>query len=87
MNIYYTSPHVQQLPPGHRFPMGKYERLRQRLGQELPQLRLSLADPVSDGELALVHTPAYIWPGAPTMLTPTRAAVFVSSMTPPCVPG
>ena len=59
MNIYYTSPHVQQLPPGHRFPMGKYERLRQRLGQELPQLRLSLADPVSDGELALVHTPAF----------------------------
>jgi len=40
--------------------MGKYERLRARLGQELPQLKLSLADPVSDGELALVHTPAYI---------------------------
>ena len=60
VNIYYATPHVQQLPPGHRFPMGKYERLRQRLGQELPELRLSLADPVSDGELALVHSPAYI---------------------------
>ena len=60
MNIYYATPHVQLLPPGHRFPMGKYERLRTRLGEELPQLRLSLADPVSDGELALVHTPAYI---------------------------
>ena len=60
MNIYYATPHVQQLPPGHRFPMGKYERLRTRLGEELPQLRLSLAEPVSDGELALVHTPAYI---------------------------
>ena len=60
MNIYYATPHVQQLPPGHRFPMGKYERLRTRLGEELHDLRLSLAEPVSDGELALVHTPAYI---------------------------
>ena len=40
--------------------MGKYELLRQRLADELPDLRLALAEPASDGELALVHTPAYI---------------------------
>ena len=40
--------------------MGKYELLRQRLAAELPQLTLALAEPASDGELALVHTPDYI---------------------------
>ena len=40
--------------------MGKYELLRQRLAAELPQLQLALAEPASDGELALVHTPGYI---------------------------
>jgi acetoin utilization deacetylase AcuC-like enzyme len=34
--------------------------LRQRLAAELPQLQLQLADPASDGELALVHTPSYV---------------------------
>ena len=60
MKVYYATPHVQQLPPGHRFPMGKYELLRARLAAELPLLRAELAQPASDGELALVHTPAYI---------------------------
>ena len=40
--------------------MGKYELLRARLSAELPQLRAELAEPASDGELALVHTPTYI---------------------------
>ena len=60
MHIYFAATHIQRLPEGHRFPMGKYELLRQRLAAELPQLRLVLAEPASDGELALVHTPAYI---------------------------
>ena len=60
MHIYYAAMHIQRLPEGHRFPMGKYELLRQRLADELPDLRLALAEPASDGELALVHTPAYI---------------------------
>ena len=34
--------------------------MRQRLAAELPQLQLQLADPASDGELALVHTPSYV---------------------------
>ncbi len=40
--------------------MGKYELLRQRLADELPHLRLALADPATDGELALVHSPDYV---------------------------
>lgn len=60
MKLFYAATSLQTLPAGHRFPMGKYEILRQRLVAELPQLQLQLADPASDGELALVHTPSYV---------------------------
>ena len=40
--------------------MAKYARLRERLSRELPQVELCEAQPASDGELALVHTPTYI---------------------------
>ncbi len=40
--------------------MAKYARLRERLARELPQVELCEAQPASDGELALVHTPTYI---------------------------
>lgn len=60
VKIFYATPHVQKLPEGHRFPMGKYELLRERLAQELSDVRLHLADPASDGVLALVHDPRYV---------------------------
>lgn len=60
MQIYYAATQLQKLPDGHRFPMGKYELLRERLAGELPELRLRLAPEASDGELALAHTPDYI---------------------------
>ena len=60
MHIYYAATHIQKLPDGHRFPMGKYELLRGRLATELPNLTLNLAEPATDGELALAHSPAYI---------------------------
>jgi acetoin utilization deacetylase AcuC-like enzyme len=60
MKLFYAATHIQTLPAGHRFPMGKYELLRQRLAAEMPPLTLHLADPASEGELALVHTPLYI---------------------------
>ena len=59
VKIYYATPKVQTLPPGHRFPMGKYELLRERL-DAWPQIERILSQPASDGELALVHTPDYI---------------------------
>ncbi|MGE0098466.1 MAG: histone deacetylase [Hydrogenophaga sp.] len=60
MQAFYADHFVLPLPSGHRFPMAKYARLRERLSAELPEVQLDQALPASDGELALVHTPAYI---------------------------
>ena len=60
MHAYYADHFVLPLPEGHRFPMRKYSRLRDRLTQELPGVVMREAPAASDGELALVHTPTYI---------------------------
>ncbi len=60
MRVFYADQFVLPLPAGHRFPMAKYRLLRDRLAAEVPEVRLMRAEPASDGELALVHTPAYI---------------------------
>ena len=60
MQVYYATQFVLPLPAGHRFPMAKYQLLRDRLTAELPELELRQALPASDGELALVHSPAYV---------------------------
>jgi acetoin utilization deacetylase AcuC-like enzyme len=60
MRVFYAIQFVLPLPPGHRFPMEKYRLLRDRLAAELPDIQLLQATPASEGELALVHTPAYI---------------------------
>lgn len=60
MQVFYADQFVLPLPPGHRFPMAKYRMLRDRLADELSTVRLMPAQPASDGELALAHSPAYI---------------------------
>ena len=60
MQVYYAVQFVLPLPPGHRFPMARYQLLRDRLVAELPAVELMGALPATDGELALVHSPAYI---------------------------
>ena len=60
MQVFYADQFVLPLPPGHRFPMAKYRLLRDRLADELPDVRLMPAMPATDGELALAHRPAYI---------------------------
>ncbi len=60
MQVFYATQFVLSLPAGHRFPMAKYQLLRDRLADELPAVKLMQALPASDGELALAHTPAYI---------------------------
>jgi acetoin utilization deacetylase AcuC-like enzyme len=60
MQVFYSTQFVLPLPPGHRFPMAKYQMLRDRLAHEVPEIELSQAPPATDGELALVHSPAYI---------------------------
>jgi len=58
--VFYATQFVLPLPPGHRFPMARYQLLRDRLAAELPTIELMQALPATDGELALVHSPAYI---------------------------
>ncbi|MFM7332632.1 MAG: histone deacetylase [Brachymonas sp.] len=60
MHAYYADQFILPLPPGHRFPMSKYGLLRNWLQAQLPDVSLRIAPAASDGELALVHTPAYI---------------------------
>jgi acetoin utilization deacetylase AcuC-like enzyme len=60
MHAFYSDQFVLPLPAGHRFPMAKYRLLRERLALEVPEVTLAAAEPASDGELALVHTPEYI---------------------------
>lgn len=50
--------------------MEKYALLRQKLQAQLPQIEWRLADPATQGELALVHTPRYM------------GAVFQGSLSP-----
>ncbi|MDB5947819.1 MAG: Histone deacetylase-like protein [Ramlibacter sp.] len=60
VQVFYATQFVLPLPAGHRFPMAKYQLLRDRLAAERPEIRLRRAEPASDGELALAHAPAYI---------------------------
>lgn len=60
MQVFHADQFVLPLPPGHRFPMAKYGLLRDRIAAELPEVRLRQAPAATDGQLALVHTPAYI---------------------------
>jgi acetoin utilization deacetylase AcuC-like enzyme len=60
MQVFYADQFVLPLPPGHRFPMGKYQMLRDRLASEMPDIRLMPALRATDGELALAHEPAYV---------------------------
>lgn len=60
MHAFYSDQFVLPLPEGHRFPMAKYRMLRDRIAAELPGIELHEAPAATEGELALVHTPAYI---------------------------
>ncbi|MDO9359002.1 MAG: histone deacetylase [Polaromonas sp.] len=60
MQAFYADHFVLPLPDGHRFPMSKYQRLRDRVAHELPLVRTGVAPRASDGELAMAHDPAYI---------------------------
>lgn len=60
------------LPPGHRFPMHKYRLLREAVQQQLPGLQVRAAEPASEGELALVHSPEYIAAVLEGWLTPAQ---------------
>lgn len=60
VQAFYADHFVLPLPDGHRFPMAKYEMLRDQITAHLPAVRLQQAEPADDAALALVHDPAYI---------------------------
>lgn len=62
MRLFYTDVFVLPLPPGHRFPMEKYSRLREALlaSGEFSVNDFHLPPAASDEELARAHTPDYI---------------------------
>jgi acetoin utilization deacetylase AcuC-like enzyme len=51
--------HGLTLPPGHRFPIGKYPRIVANLERDFPDL-MQLGAPVGWDELLLVHDAAYV---------------------------
>lgn len=62
MRAFYTDRFVLPLPEGHRFPMVKYRRVRERCLDEGVLPPADLAEPPAAGwdELALVHEGAYL---------------------------
>jgi len=69
MLIFATDHFVLPLPPGHRFPMPKYARVRERVRAIAPA-RMRVPDPASDDALARVHDRAYIRAVAEGSLSP-----------------
>ena len=60
MKAFYSDRFVLPLPPGHRFPMAKYARLRERAVAELPGLRFAEAPAAADEALRLAHDADYL---------------------------
>ncbi len=60
MKAFYADQFVLPLPPGHRFPMAKYQMLRDRLRADYPEVQMGQALRATDDELALVHSPDYV---------------------------
>ena len=60
MIAFHFDSHILPLPPGHRFPIGKYGLLRQCVAAEPRGIELRVGGPASEGELALAHEPGYI---------------------------
>ena len=62
MRIFYTDQFVLPLPPGHRFPMSKYARLRRRVveAQPVPGVELRVPSAATDEEIIRAHDPEYL---------------------------
>jgi acetoin utilization deacetylase AcuC-like enzyme len=72
MIAFHFDPHILPLPPGHRFPIGKYGLLRQQVEADPRGIALRIGGPASAGELALAHDPAYIADVLDGTLAPAR---------------
>jgi acetoin utilization deacetylase AcuC-like enzyme len=62
MHLFYSDVFVLPLPSHHRFPMGKYARLRERLlaGGDFALDDFGVPAAVTDAEITRVHCPGYL---------------------------
>jgi acetoin utilization deacetylase AcuC-like enzyme len=62
VSLFYSDVFVLPLPSQHRFPMGKYQRLRERLlaGGDFAMDDFGVPAAASDAEITRVHCPAYL---------------------------
>lgn len=60
MKAFYSDHFVLPLPEGHRFPMPKYHRLRERVAADFKAITLSEPPAATGDQLALAHAPDYI---------------------------
>ncbi|WP_077037968.1 histone deacetylase [Pelomonas sp. KK5] len=60
MLAFHSDAHSLLLPPGHRFPQSKYRLLREHFEAHPGLIRMQAAEPATEGELALAHTPDYV---------------------------
>ncbi len=62
VRVFYTDTFRLPLPAGHRFPMSKYTRLRERLGRAgwIPAERLRVPHAATDREILLSHDAGYL---------------------------
>jgi len=62
VNLFYSDVFVLPLPSHHRFPMGKYLRLRERLlsGGDFSMEDFGVPAAASDAEITRVHCPGYL---------------------------
>ncbi len=59
MKLYYCDDHPIPLPPGHKFPAGKYRLVRDLLAAD-GQFEFEAASPAYPASIELVHDPAYV---------------------------
>ena len=60
MKFFYCDHHTFPLPAGHRFPLPKYAKLRERIQRELPQASLHTAHAASEEQILRVHDREYL---------------------------
>jgi acetoin utilization deacetylase AcuC-like enzyme len=62
MQVFHCDRYLVPLPPGHRFPIGKYRLLREILDRDglVSAADLRESQPIETENLLLVHTPEYV---------------------------
>lgn len=61
MQVFYCDHFELPLPSGHRFPIQKYQRTREKVAERLGEnIRLAVAPAATKEELVLVHSEAYV---------------------------